>query len=340
MARKPRIEFEGAVYHVMSRGDRGEPIFEDAADRIRFVECLDKVCDKTGWLIHAYCLLGNHYHVLCETPEANLVAGMKWLQSTYAHRFNVRHQRRGHLFQGRYKALVVDADNAGYFGTVSTYIHLNPVRANLLGEEGAQLSDYQWSSYPFYLKRQADRPRWLVTERVLADSGIDHDNGRGRRRYAAYLEARARDLQAGVGVKELELEWKSIRRGWYLGSDDFRDWLHDRLEEVLKEHRRDSYDGGALRSHGEAEASDLLERGLKVLELGLEELCALPKNDRRKGVLAWLIRRNTTMTSEWVAGQLGMGHISNVSNYTRDIAGARDGFTRQLRARLAKIPKT
>ena len=132
MARKPRIEFAGAVYHVLSRGDRGEPIYQDDEDRLLFLRFLGEVCERTGWLIHAYILMTNHYHILLETPGANLVVGMKWLQGTYTQRFNLRHRLRGHLFQGRYKALLIDGEEAGYFLQASSYIHLNPVRAGLI----------------------------------------------------------------------------------------------------------------------------------------------------------------------------------------------------------------
>ena len=108
MARKVRVEFEGATYHVMCRGDRRENIFEDDLDRARFLETLGEVCRRTGWKIHAYVLMSNHYHWLLETPGANLVAGMRWFQSCYTARYNRRHRKAGHLFQGRYKAMLVE----------------------------------------------------------------------------------------------------------------------------------------------------------------------------------------------------------------------------------------
>ena len=111
MARPLRIEYAGAVYHVMARGNQGQVIFRDDGDRRRFLETLGEACEKTGWRIHAYVLMGNHYHLLVETPEGNLVTGMKWLQGTYTQRFNGRHEVFGHLFQGRYKAILVEADN-------------------------------------------------------------------------------------------------------------------------------------------------------------------------------------------------------------------------------------
>jgi REP element-mobilizing transposase RayT len=148
MARKLRIEYPGAVYHVMSRGDHQEAIYRDDADRTLFLRCLAEACEKTGWQIHAYVLMGNHYHLLLETPQANLVAGMKWLQGTYTQRFNSRHKVSGHLFQGRYTALNVDEGERRHFQVVSTYIHLNPVRAGVVRAEGETLKAYPWSSYP------------------------------------------------------------------------------------------------------------------------------------------------------------------------------------------------
>ena len=129
MARKARVEFEGAVYHVLDRGDRREAIFQDEADRRRFLETLGEACARTGWRVHAFVLMSNHYHLMIETPQANLVAGMRWFQTTWTMRFNTRHRLCGHLFQGRYKAVVVDAEEGGYFSVLSDYIHLNPVRA-------------------------------------------------------------------------------------------------------------------------------------------------------------------------------------------------------------------
>ena len=114
MARKLRIQYPGAIYHVMNRGDRREAIFEDDEDRQRLLKALTEACEKTGWQVHAYCLMRNHFHLVIETPQPNLVAGMKWLLGTYTSRFNRRHKEFGHLFSGRYKALIVDGSGNGY----------------------------------------------------------------------------------------------------------------------------------------------------------------------------------------------------------------------------------
>ena len=118
MPRQIRIEYPGAIYHVLSRGDRREPIFLDEGDRHDFLKTLAEACAKTGFLVQAYCLMRNHFHLVVETPEGNLVAGMQWLLSTYTNRFNHRHELCGHLFSGRYKALVVEGSGDGYLRTV------------------------------------------------------------------------------------------------------------------------------------------------------------------------------------------------------------------------------
>ena len=168
MARKLRIQYAGAVYHVMNRGDRREAIFDDDLDRERFLETLAEACAKTAWQVHAYCLMSNHFHLVLETPQPNLVAGMKWLLGTYTSRHNRRHREFGHLFSGRYKALLVDGSGDGYLKTVCDYVHLNPVRARLLSRR-QPLSDFFWSSYPLYLGAPGKRPSWLRTDRLLGE---------------------------------------------------------------------------------------------------------------------------------------------------------------------------
>jgi len=114
----------------MNRGDRREPIFRDDQDRQRFIATLGEACSKTGWQVHALCLMPNHFHLVVGTPRGNLVAGMKWFLGTYTARFNRRHKWFRHLFSGRYKALIVVGSGNGYLKTVCDYVHLNPVRAN------------------------------------------------------------------------------------------------------------------------------------------------------------------------------------------------------------------
>jgi len=142
MARPLRVEFSGAVYQVMARGNHGQKIFADDKNRQMWLATLAHAWNRTGWHIHAWTLMANHYHLLPETPEPNLVSGMKWLQGTCTQRYNARHRKRGHLFQGRYRAVPVEADSQHYFQTVSTYIHLNPARAKLIRVGEQKLWEY------------------------------------------------------------------------------------------------------------------------------------------------------------------------------------------------------
>ena len=159
----------------MCRGNRQEAIFKDTKDQEVFLKTLGEACTRCGWKVHAYVLMGNHYHLLIETPEANLVEGMRWFQGVYTQRFNARHTIWGHLFQGRYKALLVDGGGE-YFATVASYIHLNPARARCFDLESGELSDFKASSYAGYLL-PAVRPGWLVVERVLRRLRIRSEPG-------------------------------------------------------------------------------------------------------------------------------------------------------------------
>jgi putative transposase len=147
VARSIRIEYPRAFYHVMARGNRRETIFRSDHDRRLFLKTLGEVCAMTGWRVHAWVLMSNHYHLFLETPEANLVAGMQWLQNSYTRRFNTRHRVWGRLFGDRYKAVVVEGKGAYYYETLLDYIHLNPVRAKLVRpRRGQSVLDYKWSS--------------------------------------------------------------------------------------------------------------------------------------------------------------------------------------------------
>jgi putative transposase len=126
--RKLRLEYEGAIYHLLNRGDRGEDIFVDDRDRERFLETLAEACQKTDWQVHSYGLMRNHFHLVVETPKANLSSGMQWFLGTYTARFNRRHRFFGHLFSGRYKSLIVEGRGHGYLKAVCDYVHLNRKR--------------------------------------------------------------------------------------------------------------------------------------------------------------------------------------------------------------------
>ena len=164
MARPLRLEFAGALYHLTARGNARADIFIDDEDRRLFLELLGKEISQQGWRCYAYCLMGNHYHLLIETPEPNLVAGMRRLNGVYTQAFNRRHGRVGHVFQGRYKSILVDKQSYGL--ELSRYIVLNPVRARMV----KRAENWAWSSYRATVDQVAI-PIWLDTDWVLSPLG-------------------------------------------------------------------------------------------------------------------------------------------------------------------------
>ena len=167
MARPLRIEYEDALHHVISRGDNRRRIVWDDADRKKRLAWLERVVGEFGWVLHSFCLMTNHEHLFVQTPHANLGPGMKLLNAAYTQYINKRHRRCGHLFQGRYKAHLVE--NEGHYAELSRYIHLNPVRAKTMSEV-TDPADYRWSSFRGYVRKR-DRQPWMTYERVLADFG-------------------------------------------------------------------------------------------------------------------------------------------------------------------------
>jgi REP element-mobilizing transposase RayT len=294
MARKLRVEYAGAIYHVMNRGDRRELIFMDDADRQRFVDTLGEACAKTGWQVHAYVLMPNHFHVVVETPQPNLVAGMKWLLGTYTSRFNRRHKLFGHLFSGRYKSLIVDGSGNGYLKSVGDYVHLNPARAKLVAAD-VPLKSFAWSSWPAYLLARSKRPAWLRVDRLLGEWGISEDSPAGRQRLEQALEERR-------GTEEGE-EFKPIRRGWCLGEEKFREELLTQMSERMgAEHY-----GEERAETAEALAELIIAEELKLGRWQEADLKTRPKGDSVKVALAARLRAETTMTVGWIAERLAMG---------------------------------
>ena len=319
MARKLRVEYPGAIYHVMNRGDHREAIYRDDMDRQRFLETLAEGCVKTGWHIHAFCLMGNHFHLVVETPRGNLVAGMKWFLGVYTSRFNRRHQLFGHLFSGRYKALIVDGSGNGYLKTVCDYVHLNPARAGLIGEE-APLTAYRWSSFPVYLQSPARRPVWLRTERLFGEWRIPQDSEAGRREFCAGMELRRRS--------DADDEFKPLRRGWCLGSEEFRQELLAQVSE-----RQGGWHYGAeLVESAQAKAERLIVAELQRAGRTETDLAARPKGDPFKVRLAMKVRGETTVTLAWIAARLSMGTRGHLTHllYRHERATAPDSPQTQL----------
>lgn len=322
MPRKPRIEYPGAVYHVMSRGNHRQKVFREDNDCVLFLETLGEVCRRTGWKIHAYALMGNHYHMLLETPEPNLVVGMQWFQSTYTKRFNAIHREWGHLFQGRYKAIPVEA-GTGYFSTIATYIHLNPVRIKGFDFTKERLDEYRWSSYPAYI-RQVDRPEWLACRRVLEQLGIP-DSAKGCRAYADYIAARIEEVRHSDQPWKADAQWQKIRRGWQFGSEEFRKEILKQVDISLKKARRSSFSGNGICEHDEATAEKWIAEGMKHLAIQENDLKHLRMSSPEKVALAWLVRRNTSVRPTWIKKRLGMGTATCFAAYLKKLEGAKPG---------------
>jgi REP element-mobilizing transposase RayT len=321
MGRQLRIEYAGATYHVMCRGNRRETIFQDDQDKQMFVDTLGEACLRTGWLVCAYVLMTNHYHLILETPEANLVAGMKWLQGTYTKRHNVRHRGWGHVFQGRYKAVLIDPGEDVYFRTACDYVHLNPARAFLAGtEKTGSLSEYAWSS-SWYLSRPAeDGPEWLNLGRICQTFAQKPDCIEARRLYLSYLESRS-----GVDVDEQEVG--ALRRGWCLGSPEYKKAMQTKAGERLARIERDSVVGEVRRMHDEQTAEEVLSHAAEKAGLDLAKKDLLRKNDERKAMIAWLLAKRTTVRQEWIAERLGMGSRANVSRAIHQVERSKEDST-------------
>jgi hypothetical protein len=293
---------------------------------------LGEVVERMGWKLHAFVLMGNHYHLLVETPEANLVEGMRWFQSTYTQRFNSRHKQWGHLFQGRYKALLVDEGE--YFSSVANYIHLNPARASGFDLEAGKLSDYKWSSYPGYL-RPAKRPEWLTVNRVLESFG-QRDDAKGRSHYRERMKKRVLEILHSANPKEADEQWKKIRRGWVLGSDDFCERMQGLAGEVMKGKLPESFSGESRRLHDETRAEEIAARGLRLLSLTEKALSELRKGDDRKKVIAWMIRKRTSVRNDWISTRLNMGHPNSISRHVGEVERVQKGTLSKLRQQISE----
>jgi putative transposase len=210
MARALRVEFPGAFYHVINRGNAGEAIFRSKRDREKFLEYLGKAVERFGIKVHTYCLMTNHYHFLMETPDANLSRAVQWVNVSYAAYFNRRRRRRGHLFQGRFKSILVDAD--AYLKQLSRYIHLNPLRANMVD----QLVLHPWSSYPAFVGK-AKVPDWLEMGWLLSLFGKSR-----KQAFKAYRNFVEEIEPAGV-----ENPAKDVVGGFILGRVEFVNWVKD-----------------------------------------------------------------------------------------------------------------
>lgn len=219
VSRPLRIEYPGAFYHVTSRGNERRTVFQSNRDREKFLSYLESTHERYGAVIHVYCLMGNHYHLLLETPRGNLSKILHYINGAYTTYFNIKRGRSGHLFQGRYKGILVDKDE--YCKELSRYVHLNPVRAGMVK---APL-EYPWSSYRYFVGRDK-RPEWLTTEFILG--------GEGRRGFKKSREYVERGVEKGI-----ENPLKKVVASTFLGGKEFIERIKLEYLEEKEMERRD-----------------------------------------------------------------------------------------------------
>jgi REP element-mobilizing transposase RayT len=211
MSRPLRLELAGGLYHVTSRGDRREDIYRDDADRLAWLAILAETCERYHWQIHAWCQMSNHYHLIVETMEGNLSAGMRQLNGVYTQDTNRRHGLSGHVFQGRFKAILVERDS--YLLELSRYVVLNPVRAAMV----KHTRQWQWSSYHAMIGNEPPPP-WLQTDWLLSQFG--HMRARQIEQYVEFV-------QQGIRGESV---WEKLKGQIYLGNDEFVGAMRKRLE--------------------------------------------------------------------------------------------------------------
>ncbi len=213
MARPIRIEFAGALYHVTSRGDRKEDIYLDDTDRECFLFLLKQITKDYNWLVHAYCLMDNHYHLLIETPDGNLSKGMRQLNGVYTQKINRYHGNVGHVFQGRYKAILVQKES--YLLELARYIVLNPVRARMV----KSVKDWPWSSYHQTSGRIRAKDHWITTEWLL--STFSQQFGVAQKKYQEFV----------AQGKNQPSPWASLQNQVFLGSDDYVSQILNKIDQ-------------------------------------------------------------------------------------------------------------
>ncbi len=301
MARKLRLEYEDAIYHVINRGNYRQDVFGTAGAAAAFERCVFEACGKSGWRLHAYVILRNHYHLALETPRGNLATGMQWLQGTFATRFNRLRSERGHLFQGRYQAILVEPGPA--LARVADYIHLNPVRAGIVPLE--QAAAFRWSSLGRFVR--GPRPECLAAPEWLWERGLE-DTAAGWTDYCAHLQRH----MAKPGEQEND-DYGPLSSGWAIGTHAWRQAVaKDHANTKLARSEHAGPEAKALREAQWIEAGDGLLAAARKTRIDAREDW---KGAEWKVAIADTLRRTTSATNGWIAGYLHMGTGGSVSKY-------------------------
>lgn len=297
MARPLRIEYPGAFYHITSRGNERKKIFKDDYDRIKFLDILQKQSVKYGPLIHGYVLMPNHYHLILETPNANLSAMMQGLNCSYSIYYNRRHNRIGHFLQGRYLSIIVDRD--GYLLTLSRYLHLNPVRAKLVTDP----LRYHWSSYSGFVDSRFAVP-WVQYENTL--TLLSDDLEQARRRYRRYVES--------CLTEELENPLKDTYRRTVLGGEDFMAKMKKIIVDNKDEQQLNKFHGLISGIRGIQEPKILLNSVAEVFQIPVDRLLARGRDFyQARKIAIYILNRYSTLNNREIGDYLGGLHYSTVS---------------------------
>jgi len=312
MARQLRIEYEGAYYHVLSRGNNQQVIFLSDHDRNTFLQMLARQSERFEVDIIAYVLMDNHYHLLLRTNRANLSKSMQWLGTTYTTIFNLCHSRKGHLFQGRFKSILVE--NESYLMQLSCYIHRNPLRAGLVG----RLLDYPWSSYPAYAYNRRC-PDWLKTDLILSRFGTDNS---GRRAYREKVQRYA---------DEKKSIWEDVKHGIIFGSQAFvnrikKDYLSGEPQADIPVYQRFADD---------RDLGDIIDAASAVLKIDIQKLrCS------RRISNADMSSRDMLIYHLWQSGRFSNSEIGSQIGLTISSISRRAGNFQSRLDRDKKVQTT
>lgn len=309
MARQLRIQLSGACYLVSNKSESRNGLFRSDSERQIFIDCLLETCEKTGWIVHSYSLVKDGYFLLLETPEPNLVDGMKWFQGAFTAKVNKLRNRRESLFQRRYRSVIIDPkakDNV--FRAAADYVHTAPA---LNKSAKGDLAAYEWSSLKDYASAKTKRAKWVTVDKILKDAGLK-DDAAGRMKYVNHVTDVAKRASGSKPDPEIVLEWKNLKRGWYIGSDKF---LNDLTGAIAKAKAgKVSGKSSPKNIHGEAMAKNIIQSGLKAIKIKESDLAKLPLGSDYKIALATVLRDRTTISQDWISKKLKMGHRTNVSN--------------------------
>lgn len=300
MARKLRIESSDSVYHIINRGNYRSFIFDTDGAKKAFERALFEACSRAGWELLAYCILSNHFHLCLGTPRGNLSEGMRWLQATFANRFNRYRNTSGHLFQGRFKSLLVEPGHP--LLALVDYIHLNPLRAGL--ESADRLGTYPWSSLYLYPKRK-NRPAFADLSWMDYSGDISDTNG-GWKRYRNQLRLRASDEQ--TQIEKLE---KSMSRGWCIGTDTFKKAMAEDQNQTNSSLRLEP---NQLRAFNEQRWEVCLTKALRALNKTERDVTDTTRSARWKLAIASKLKRETSVSNQWLSERLHMGVARGVSS--------------------------